>query len=305
MLSTSTATACSQVSSFVHWREGPRRRMHCGWLCRCTGSNCREAVNAGRADYTSIFLSEIPALFRRGYKHLDVALLQVSPPDEHGFCSLGVSVDVSRAAAQCARQLVAVVNDQMPRTNGDSAIHISHFSKVMYDSKPLPTIPTRPMSKACQDIGRLIADNLIDDGATLQMGIGTIPDAVLSCLGGHRRLGVHTEMFSDGIIDLVEQGVVTNEAKTLNPGINVTSFLFGTQRLYDFVHSNPCVRGLCRANLLSGHLPCWSTPPPLPSPAGASSGCGVHQRHIHHRTGDEDDGHQQLCGDGPDRAGSV
>lgn len=238
-----------------------------------TGGNCREAVNDGRADYTSIFLSDIPSLFRRGYKQLDLALLQVSPPDKHGFCSLGVSVDVSRAAAQCARQLVAVVNDQMPRTHGDSAIHMSHFSKVMHVSRPLPTVPSKDMSKACKDIGRLIAENLVDNGATLQMGIGTIPDAVLSCLGGHAHLGVHTEMFSDGVIDLMEQGIITNDAKTLNAGVSVTSFLFGSKRLYDFVDCNPTVSHPW------AHCPRQpSAPTAHPSSCpGAGEGCRVHQ----------------------------
>jgi len=201
-----------------------------------------QAVNQGHGDYTTIFLSEIPQLFRRGFKPLDVAILQVSPPDKHGFCSMGVSVDVSRAAAQCAKILVAVLNPQMPVTHGDSAIHISHFDRVMHNDTPLHCMPPRPATAACSDIGRLIAENLVQDGATLQMGIGTIPDATLACLGGHKNLGVHTEMFSDGIIDLMRKGVVNNSSKTLNCGTSVTAFLVGTQALYDFVDHNPAVR---------------------------------------------------------------
>ena len=208
-----------------------------------TGANMREAVQDGRADFVPVFLSDIPRLFRRGVIPLDVAILQVSPPDAHGYVTLGVSVDTSLAAAQSAKVLIAEINPQMPRTQGDGNIHISRFDKVIDVNYPLPThIIPEP-----SDIERRIGENiagLVENGATLQMGIGAIPNAALQAMANHRELGIHTEMFSDGIIPLVEKGVITNEHKTKHPGHIVTGFLVGSQKLYDFVNDNPLVRVL-------------------------------------------------------------
>jgi acetyl-CoA hydrolase len=202
--------------------------------------NVRAAVNEGRADFTPCLLSEVPLLFARGLLAVDVALIHVSPPDEHGFCSFGIEVGITKPAAQSARVIVAEVNDRMPRTLGDSFIHISKIDHVVPVSYPLPEVTMAGASEVAQQIARHIAA-LIPDGATLQTGIGAIPDAVLRLLGNHRHLGVHTELFSDGIIDLIERGVLTGERKTLHPGKVIAGFMLGTQRLYDFVHDNPII----------------------------------------------------------------
>ncbi|MDQ7859291.1 MAG: acetyl-CoA hydrolase/transferase C-terminal domain-containing protein [Armatimonadota bacterium] len=202
--------------------------------------NVRQAVNEGRADFTPCFLSEIPGLFQRGLLPIDVALVHVSPPDEHGFCSFGIEVGITKPAAQSARVIVAEVNDRMPRTLGDSFIHISKIDHIVPVSYPLPEVAMAGTSEVAQQIAHHIA-GLIPDGATLQTGIGAIPDAVLRRLGNHKHLGVHTELFSDGIIDLIERGVLTGERKTLHPGKVVAGFMLGTQRLYDFVHDNPII----------------------------------------------------------------
>lgn len=204
------------------------------------GANVRTAIAEGRGDYLPVFLSEVPLLFRRGILPLDVALVQVSPPDAHGFCSLGVSVDVARAAVQVASHVIAQVNPQMPRTHGDGLIHVDHLDAMVWADGPLPEVHASVPSAEETAIGRHVA-GLIEDGATLQMGIGAIPNAVLAALTGHRRLGVHTEMFSDGLIPLVEAGVVTNEAKRVHPGKIVSGFVMGTRRLYDFIDDNPMV----------------------------------------------------------------
>ncbi|GIV61576.1 MAG: 4-hydroxybutyrate CoA-transferase [Rhodothermaceae bacterium] len=204
------------------------------------GANVRAAVAEGCADYVPVFLSEVPALFRRGILPLDVALVQVSPPDRHGFCSLGVSVDTSRAAVETARFVVAQVNPNMPRTHGDGIVHVDDIDFAVEVDDPLPEHAPAPLTEIERAIGRHCAA-LVEDGATLQMGIGAIPDAVLAALGNHRDLGVHTEMFSDGVIDLVEKGVITNARKTRHPGKIVSTFLIGTRRLYDFVDDNPQV----------------------------------------------------------------
>jgi 4-hydroxybutyrate CoA-transferase len=204
------------------------------------GANVRQAVADGVADYIPVFLSEVPGLFRKGILPLDVALVQVSPPDRHGFCSLGVSVDVARAAVQTAKHVIAQINPNMPRTHGDGLIHISHIDSAVVVDDPLPEFPPGEPSEAEAAIGRHCAE-LIEDGATLQMGIGAIPNAVLSALSGHRDLGVHTEMFSDGAIDLIEKGVITNEKKRVHPGKMVSAFAMGTRRLYDFIDDNPQV----------------------------------------------------------------
>ncbi|MFM7582019.1 MAG: acetyl-CoA hydrolase/transferase family protein [Caldilinea sp.] len=208
--------------------------------CLFVGANIRNAVNEGLADYIPIFLSEVPGLFRRGILPLDVALVQVSPPDRHGFCSLGVSVDVARAAVQVARHVIAQINPNMPRTHGDGLIHVSALHNAVVVDDPLPEIVASQPTPVESAIGRYVAE-LIEDGATLQMGIGAIPNAVLSALHTHRDLGIHTEMFADGAIDLIERGVVNNAQKRIHPGKVVSSFAMGTRRLYDFIDDNPQV----------------------------------------------------------------
>lgn len=204
------------------------------------GGNVREAVNDGRGDYIPVFLSEIPALFRRSVLPLDVALINVSPPDRHGFCSLGVSVDIARAAADTAKIVIAQINPHVPRTIGDALVHINDIHFAVEVDEPLPEVPPPAPTAIDEAIGRSIAE-LIDDGATLQMGIGAIPNAVLASLTNHRDLGIHTEMFSDGLIDLVESGVVNGRKKAKHPGKIVSGFVMGTKRLYDFVDDNPQV----------------------------------------------------------------
>jgi 4-hydroxybutyrate CoA-transferase len=204
------------------------------------GPSVRQAVNAGDADYTPIFLSEIPRLFSQGKVPLDVTLVQVSPPDEHGFCSFGVSVDIIKPAAENSRVVVAEVNPRMPRTLGDAFIHVSKLTHVVETDRPILELPRDPFTEVHRRIGKHIAE-LIDDGATLQLGIGAIPDAVLSQLNTKRHLGIHTEMFSDGVMDLLEQGAISNERKTLHPGKIITSFIMGSRRLYDFIDNNPVV----------------------------------------------------------------
>ena len=207
------------------------------------GPNVRNAVNEGRADYIPIFLSEVPLLFRRGLLPLDVALIQVSPPDRHGFCSLGVSVDTSLAAVEMARIVIALVNPQMPRCLGDGMIHVRQINAMVEADEPLPEISTGTPNEVQKQIGKHVA-NLVEDGATIQMGIGAVPNAVLSALTHHRDLGVHTEMFSDGLVDLVERGVITGRFKKKHHGVIVAGFAMGTRRLYDFVDDNPLVRML-------------------------------------------------------------
>lgn len=204
------------------------------------GANVREAVNAGSADYIPVFLSEVPSLFREDVLPLDVALLQVSPPDKHGYCSLGVSVDASNAALESANRVLVQINPQMPRTHGDGLIHLDEIDYGVEVDAPLPQVPRPELSKVERAIGENCAQ-LIDHGATLQVGIGAIPDAVLAALDGHEDLGIHTEMFSDRVIDLVEQGVITGEKKAIHPGKIVASFTMGTRRLYDFLDDNPLV----------------------------------------------------------------
>lgn len=204
------------------------------------GGNVRRAVNEGRADYIPVFLSEIPALFRQNVLPLDVALLHVSPPDKHGFCSLGVSVDVARAAADCAKTVIAQVNPQMPRTLGDALLHVDKIDYLVEVDLPLAEVPVPELTPADIAIGTFISE-MVEDGATLQMGIGSIPNAVLNSLHGHKDLGIHTEMFSDGVIPLVEKGVVNGRKKLKHPGKIVAGFVMGTRRLYDFIDDNPQV----------------------------------------------------------------
>lgn len=205
------------------------------------GKNVRGAVDEGRADFTPIFLSEIPNLFRREVINLDVCLVTVTPPDKHGFCSLGTSVDVTRAAVQNAKFLIGQVNPNMPRTFGDSNVHMSHFDKMVECNDPLPEAHGADPDETESRIGQFIADNLVEDGATLQMGIGSIPNAVLAKLHDHRDLGVHTEMFSDGVIPLIKEGVITNAQKVLHTGKLVSGFAYGSRDLYDFMDNNPLI----------------------------------------------------------------
>ncbi len=207
-------------------------------------ANVRDAVNEGRGDYVPIFLSEIPILFRKGILPLDVAIVHVSPPDKHGYCSLGVSVDIAQTAVRTAKRVIAQVNPRMPRTLGDGLIHVDNFHAMVEVNDELPEVLT-PDTHA--DIPLRIGGHcaeLIEDGATLQMGIGSVPDAVLASLGNHKELGIHTEMFSDGIIRLIESGVVTNQHKRKYRGKTVTSFLLGSRKLYDFVDDNPSIVAL-------------------------------------------------------------
>jgi 4-hydroxybutyrate CoA-transferase len=202
------------------------------------GGNVREAINDGRADYTPVYLSEIEGLFESGAMPLDVALIQVSPPDAHGYCSFGVGVDTTLTASRCARYVVAQVNDQMPRTYGDSFIHVGRIDAFVESSRPLCELPQVPISDLHVAIAKHVA-GLIDDGSVLQTGIGGIPNAVLSFLKDRKDLGVHTETIADGVIPLVESGVITGARKNFNPRKIVLSFVLGTKKLFDFVDENP------------------------------------------------------------------
>lgn len=204
-------------------------------------ANVRKWANSSRGRYVPIFLSEIPILFSKGYLPLDVAIVQVSPPDQHGYCSLGTSVDAAWSAVRNAKKVIAQVNPKVPRTLGDSAIHYSNFDAMVWHEEELPTVDYGSKTNEITDkIGKNVAE-LIEDGSTLQAGIGAIPDAVLRCLNNHKNLGIHTEMFSDGVVPLIESGVVNNEHKAVSVGKTVTSFVAGTKRVYDFVDNNPNV----------------------------------------------------------------
>ncbi len=202
------------------------------------GSNIRKAVNEGRAEYIPIFLSEIPYLIESGEMPVDVCMLQVSPPDAHGYCSYGVSVDCSIAARKRAKIVIAQVNKRMPRTLGRSFVHVSRLNHIVEMDQPLFELQAEMPSEDESILGKYVAD-LVEDEATIQLGIGTIPNAILKELKNKKRLGVHSEMLSDGIVDLIDAGVITNEAKTVYPGKVAVSFVLGTQRLYDFVDNNP------------------------------------------------------------------
>lgn len=208
------------------------------------GANVRKAIEDGRGDNMSVFLQDIPRLFFHRIFKPDVAFIHVSPIDTHGFCSLGTSIDCVRAALVNSKIIVAQINKRMPRTFGDSVIHSSHFDYAIEIDEPLPIHPTHKMSDAEIKIGKIIAENLVEDGATLQMGIGNIPDAVLAALHNHQDLGIHSEMFANGVVDLVEKGCVTNSKKKRHTGRIVGSFLIGNQRLYDFVNNNPSIEML-------------------------------------------------------------
>lgn len=203
-------------------------------------NNLRKAVHEENADYVPVFLSEIHLLFKKNILKPNVAMVQVSPPDAHGFCTLGASVDVTYAAIQAADVVIAEINDQAPRTHGAGSLHFSKFTHLVKTSRPLCSHYPAMLTEVDKKIGLHVA-SLIEDGATLQMGIGAVPDAVLSQLGNHKRLGIHTEMFSDGIIPLVEKGVITGEDKKISVGKITTSFVLGSQKIYDFIHDNPMV----------------------------------------------------------------
>ncbi len=202
------------------------------------GGNVRKFVNGLRGDYVPIFLSEIHLLFRRNILPLEVAFIQVSPPDKHGYCSLGVSVDVTLPAIEMAKKVVAQINPQVPRSHGDGIIHINQIDCAIEVSHPIHEHEPMPISDIEHKIGGHVA-SLIEDGATLQMGIGNIPNAVLSNLGNHKRLGIHTEMFSDGVLPLIESGVITGEEKVVKQGKIVSCFAVGSRKLYDFIDDNP------------------------------------------------------------------
>ncbi len=203
------------------------------------GPNVRDAVAAGRADYTPIFLSEIEGLFESGALPLDVVLMQVSPPDAHGFVTLGTTVDCTLTAVRLARIVIAEVNPQMPRTHGETAIHISHLTAVVESNRPLLELHTEPFNEMHMRVARNVA-SLIPDGATLQTGIGGISEAVLHCLDDKHNLGIHTEMCPDGVVDLMESGVMNGEGKSIHRGKAVVAFVLGSKRLFDFIHDNPC-----------------------------------------------------------------
>ncbi len=204
------------------------------------GKNVRQAVQEGRADAIPIFLSDVPALFYDNVLPLDVAFVHVSPPDRHGYCSLGVSVDAARAAVHTARHVVAQVNPRMPRTHGEGLLHSSNIDAMVEVEDELPETPGHELTEIEKKIGENVA-SIVEDGATLQMGIGAIPDATLAALSNHRDLGIHTEMFSDGVVDLVEKGVINGRCKKTHNQIIVASFLVGTRKLFDFVDDNPLV----------------------------------------------------------------
>lgn len=217
------------------------------------GKNVRDTIQEGRGSYIPIFLSEIPTLFRKGFIPIDIALITVSPPDLHGFCSLGVSVDATRAAVESAKFVIAQVNKHMPRTHGDGLIHISEINRLVECDEPIPETSPHKLTEVELAIGRNVAE-LIEDGATLQMGIGAIPNAVLASLTKHKDLGIHTEMLPDGIIPLVEKGIITGKKKRLNTGEIVATFVWGPKKLYDFVDDNPLIVMLDVAYVNDAHI---------------------------------------------------
>jgi acyl-CoA hydrolase len=203
-----------------------------------TGNNMRPYIDHDRVDYVPCFLSEIPSLFRTQTRHLSVAMVQLSPPDKHGFCTLGTSVDVARAAVDTADIVVGQINPRMPRVHGDGFVHLDDLDYWIEVDEEIPENQPAPFTEVETAIARNAAE-LIEDGATLQMGIGAIPDAVLAALKDHKHLGIHTEMFSDGVLPLYESGAIDNSQKTIHPGKLVASFTGGTRKLYDFIDDNP------------------------------------------------------------------
>jgi acyl-CoA hydrolase len=204
------------------------------------GSNLRKHIGQLNVQYIPVFLSEIPSLFRKSILPIDTAIVQVSLPDQHGFCSLGVSVDIAKAAVDSAKKIIAVINPNMPRSHGDGQIQWKKFTSVVYSEDAIFEIPETELSQVELAIGKNIA-SLVEDGATLQLGIGGIPSAVVKFLNNHKNLGIHTEMFNDAIIPLIESGVINGICKKKHPGKIVSTFALGTRRLYDFIHDNPMV----------------------------------------------------------------
>lgn len=218
----------------------PGMEKHCRVDSLFTGANVQDAVNSGRADWTPIFLSEIPDLYLSRQIPLDVSLIQVSPPDEHGFCSFGVGVETTMAATKVSKVIIALVNRRMPRVHGDNFIHVSKLTHIVEQDFELIELPRIELTERHMKIGKFIAD-LVEDGSTLQMGIGGIPDATLYHLKDKRDLGIHTEMFSDGVVELAGAGIINGERKTLHPGKIIASFVLGTRHVYDFIEENPFI----------------------------------------------------------------
>ena len=221
----------------ARYTQAPYRESFCLNSCFAAG-NVRNTINSQYGAYIPIFLSEIHLLFRKNILPLDVAFIQVSPPDKHGFCSLGVSVDITLPAIQTAKKVIAQINPQVPRTHGDGIIHVSRITAAVETNNPLHSHEPSQASEIEKQIGKNVAE-LIEDGATLQMGIGGIPNVVLNNLMNHKRLGIHTEMFSDGVLPLIEKGIITGEEKEVKTGKVVTCFALGSQKLYDFIDDNP------------------------------------------------------------------
>jgi 4-hydroxybutyrate CoA-transferase len=204
------------------------------------GANMRSKINYQNVDYLPCFLSEIPGLIRSKRRPIDVAFIQVSPPDQHGYCSLGTSVDATKAAVETASLVIAQVNDQMPRTHGDGIVHVSQIHHAVQINEPIFETTPSTLTEVEKKIGEFAA-SLIENGSTLQMGIGAIPDAVVSSLKSHQHLGIHTEMWTDGALELILSGAVDNTRKKIHPGKTVSSFIMGTKKVYDFIHDNPSV----------------------------------------------------------------
>ncbi len=223
--------------------------------CLFVGPNIRKNIQHGHGSYIPVFLSEIPKLFRERILPIDVALISVSLPDQHGFCSLGPSVDVSLAAVKAAKIVIAQVNKFIPRTHGDGLIHVSNINYSVRCDEAVLEVPSAELTESELAIGKNIAE-LVDDGATLQMGIGNIPNAVLASLGNHKDLGIHTEMFSDGILPLVQSGVITGKYKRKHQGKIVSSFVMGTKKIYDFIDDNPLVNMLASSYVNNANVIC-------------------------------------------------
>ncbi len=207
------------------------------------GANMRKKMCLSHVEYLPCFLSEIPALFRSGRRPLDVALIHVSPPDHHGFCTLGTSVDIAKAAVDSAKHIIAQINPRMPRVHGDGLLHMSQFHDFIEVDDPIPEVSPVSLRPEEITIGKNVAE-LVEDGSTLQVGIGSIPDAVLASLIGHVHLGVHTEMWSDGILNLINCGAIDNSRKKIHPGKTISGFVTGTKAVYDFIHDNTSVAQL-------------------------------------------------------------
>lgn len=223
--------------------------------CLFVGPNIRKSIQHGHGSYIPVFLSEIPTLFRDRILPIDVAMISVSLPDEHGYCSLGPSVDISLAAVKAAKIVIAQVNKFIPRTHGDGLIHVSNINYSVRCDEDVIEVPTGELTETDLAIGKNIAE-MVDDGATLQMGIGSIPNAVLASLGNHKDLGIHTEMFSDGLLPLVQNGVITGKYKKKHQGKIVSSFVMGTKKIYDFIDDNPLVNMLASSYVNNANVIC-------------------------------------------------